>query len=128
MKVQKKSICLKWNLCNIWKVFTVIFDIINAFLLNKSINVFQKNRKNILTDHRILNGSVYKSHLLYLKLNWCNLNNMSEEICIMMSKSQNSLLVFVHRWRTPSQLHTWSYPSRVEDQITVTQRTRRNCS
>ncbi len=68
----KENNCLKLNLCNILKVFTVIFDRINAFLLNKSINVIQKMKK---TSN-------------------CNLNNISEEIRVMMSKSQNSLLVF----------------------------------
>ncbi len=39
------SIYLKY-FCNIKNVFTVTFDQINAFLLNKSINFFPKTNKN----------------------------------------------------------------------------------
>ncbi len=43
-KVQKNSVYLKYDFCNIINVFTVTFDWLNASLLNKIINFFQEKR------------------------------------------------------------------------------------
>ncbi len=44
----------KYIFCNVINIFTVTVDQFNAYLLNKSINLFEKN----LTFPRLLNGSV----------------------------------------------------------------------
>lgn len=69
-------------------------------MLNK-IKFFQK--KNFTDSKFFLNSTVHESHLISLECNliWAdsNLNNLPEEICCIMSKAQNSLLVLADEER-----------------------------
>ncbi len=49
-------------LCNIINVFTVSFGQFVAFLLNKSINFFQKKKQNFLTPNFLQKNIVHKSN------------------------------------------------------------------